>query len=136
MAKKITFKTWFNDQRMWISLITMILGVLFLVVSMSGLWFEDLNKGIIEKFTSSLVEKDGTNWNWWIFLGSVVAVIAGGGYFIDFIKKKKEFAKLIDTNSKKAFLEKQDEIEMLAYKLGTSFEDIVDEKIVQLKIKR
>ena len=135
MAKKMTFKTWFNDQRMWISLITMILGVIFLVVSMSGLWFEDLNKGIIEDFTSSLQQGD-SDWNWWIFLLSVVAVIAGGGYFIDFIKKKKEFAKLIDTNSKKAFLEKQDEIEMLAYKLGTSFEDLVDEKIAQLKIKR
>ena len=135
MAKKMTFKIWFKDQRMWITLITMILGVLFLIASMSGLWFEDLNKGIIEDFTSSLKQGE-SDWNWWIFLGSVVAVIAGGGYFIDFIKKKKEFAKLIDTNSKKAFLEKQDEIELLAYKLGTPYEDMVDEKITQLRIKR
>ena len=43
---------------------------------------------------------------------------------------------LLDTNSKKAYLEKQDDIEMLAWKLGTSFEALVDEKMAQLRIKR
>jgi len=132
-----SIKQWIKDQRMWISLITLLLGVLFLVVSMAGLWIPSINKGVIEDFTDSMKDdKNDEDWNWIIFFVAVVAVLFGGGYFIDFIRKKKNFKELMETSSKKAFLEKQDDIEVLAYKLGTPFENMVDEKIAELKIKR
>lgn len=115
---------------------TCILGLIFLITSMAGLgWLEFLNKGVIESFTSSL-RNDTEDWNWMVFFAAVIAVLAGGGYFIDFIRKKREFKEKIDTNSKKAFIENQEDIEVLAWKLGTSYEDKVDEKMAELKIKR
>ena len=120
---------------MWISLFTLVLGLAFFITALAAFWVGSLNKGFVEDFTSSLKE-EGQDWNWWVFLLSLVAVVAGGGYFIDFFRKKAKFNKLMDTNSKKAFLEKQDDIEVLAWKLGTSFEEKVDEKVATLRIKR
>ena len=120
---------------MWISLFTLIIGLAFFIISMAGMWVGSLNKGFIEEFTSSLKE-EGQDWNWWVFLISLIAVVAGGGYFIDFFRKRVKFNKLMDTNSKKAFLENQEDIEILAWKLGTSFEAKVDDKVTTLRIKR
>lgn len=131
-GKKISFKQRIKDNRIWVSLATMIIGAAGLFLSICGdpvfgVW----NVGIMMKFAHMVGD-----WNWWIFLLSIVAAIAGAGYFIDFLRKKSEFMDLIDMNSKKAFLEKQEDIEILAWKLGTSFEALVDEKMAQLKIKR
>lgn len=120
---------------MWISLITGIIGLLFLAASVAGLWVDAMDKGVIEDFTTWL-DRGEEDWNWIVFFAAVAAVLFGGGYFIDFMKKKAKFNKLIDISSKRAFLENQDDIEILAYKLGTSFEARVDEKVAELKIKR
>ncbi len=131
-GKKISLKQRIKDNRIWISLITAIIGAAGLFFSICGdpvfgVW----NVGIMMDFANMVGD-----WNWWIFLLSIIAAIAGAGYFIDFLRKKSEFMELLDTNSKKAYLEKQDDIEMLAWKLGTSFEALVDEKMAQLRIKR
>jgi len=131
-GKKISIKQRIKNNRIWISLVTSIIGAAGLFFSICGdpvfgVW----NVSIMKSFAEMVGE-----WNWWIFLLSIVAAIAGLGYFIDFLRKKSEFMDLLDTNSKRAFLEKQEDIEMLAWKLGTSFEALVDEKMAQLKIKR
>jgi len=130
--KKIPFKQKMKNNRIWISLATTIVGAAGLFFSICGdpvfgVW----NVSIMSKFAEMVGQ-----WNWWIFLLSIIAAIAGAGYFIDFLRKKSEFMEMIDTNSKKAFLEKQEDIEMLAWKLGTSFEALVDEKMAHLRIKR
>ncbi|MDP6155939.1 MAG: DUF3198 domain-containing protein [Candidatus Thermoplasmatota archaeon] len=131
-GKKISLKQRAKDNRLWIALATSIIGAAGLFFSICGdpvfgVW----NVGIMKDFAHMVGD-----WNWWIFLLSIIAAIAGAGYFIDFLRKKSEFMELIDTSSKKAYLEKQEDIEMLAWKLGTSFEALVDEKMAQLRIKR
>jgi hypothetical protein len=68
-------------------------------------------------------------------LGMLI-VLFSGWYMGDQIVKRKRFNKLIDTESKSKFLDNQDEIEELAWRLSTKHEHIVMEKKKELKIRR
>ena len=91
--KKISFKQRAKDNRIWIALVTAIIGAAGLFFSICGdpvfgVW----NVSIMKEFAKMVGD-----WNWWIFLLSIIAAIAGAGYFIDFLRKKSEFMDMIET---------------------------------------
>ena len=72
---------------------------------------------------------------WESFLG-FLAVLAGGFYFIDTIRKEREFERLISTTSKEIFVKNMRRIEELTYDhLPSAYERRFLEKKNQFRIK-
>ncbi len=76
------------------------------------------------------------NWMIWVaFLGSL-ALLGGGYYFIDTIRKEREFDRLVTTTSKEIFVKNQKRIEELAYyHLPSSYEKRYQAKRKEFRIK-
>ena len=103
--------------------------------------------GTILSFTQYLVPTQSPDWLrsihravgeyvvWEVFLG-VLAVLAGGFYFIDTIRKEREFERLISTTSKELFVKNMRRIEELTYDhLPSSYERRFLEKKREFHIK-
>lgn len=57
---------------------------------------------------------------WFVVVGPLLAVI-GGWYFGDLIRKRREFARLMDVPSKARFVRNQERLEELAWYLPSSY---------------
>lgn len=75
------------------------------------------------------------NWIVWMTVIGPILLIGGGWYFFDGLRKRKEFAKLIDTDSKAVFVRNMDRLEELAYYLTEKHRDTFYEKRDGFKIK-
>jgi Protein of unknown function (DUF3198) len=75
-------------------------------------------------------------WMIWVaFLGSL-ALLGGGYYFIDTMRKEREFHRLLSTQSKETFVKNQKRIEELAYyHLPSAYEKRYLEKRREFRIK-
>lgn len=72
---------------------------------------------------------------WEAFFG-FLAVLAGGFYFIDTIRKEREFERLISTTSKESFVKNMRRIEELTYDhLPSAYERRFLEKKREFRIK-
>jgi len=79
-------------------------------------FFQDLDAGI-------------GNWMIWVAFIGPLLLLGGGWYFFDTIRKRREFRRLIDTDSKAKFVHNQDRIERLAWSyLGSEYIKKVQKK--------
>jgi hypothetical protein len=100
----------FRELRYELSALILALGVLAMILSLTQYlvptqspdWLQSIHHGI------------GQYVVWEAFLG-FLAVIAGGFYFVDTIRKEREFERLISTNSKEVFVKNMKRIEELTY---------------------
>ena len=76
------------------------------------------------------------NWMIWVAFLGFLALLAGGYYFIDTIRKEREFDRLVTTTSKEIFVKNQKRIEELAYyHLPSSYEKRYQAKRKEFRIK-
>lgn len=69
------------------------------------------------------------NWIIWIAFLGILLTLAGGWYFADTVRKRREFRRLIATDSKAKFVRNQDRLERLAhFYLGSEYRKRVEEK--------
>lgn len=72
---------------------------------------------------------------WELFLG-FLALLAGGFYFVDTIRKEREFERLVSTTSKELFVKNMKRIEELTYyHLPSAYERRFLEKKRELRIR-
>ena len=89
------------------------------------------NVGILQ----SILEGFGP-WIFWEAIVAVLILLGGGWYFIDTIRKEREFNSLIDATSKEAFLKNRKRIEYLGFVvLPSSYERRLVKKKQEFKIK-
>jgi hypothetical protein len=74
-------------------------------------------------------------WNVWLIVLGPLLLLSGGYYFIDTIRKRREFERLIDTDSKAKFVRNQDRIEFLAWLLGKQYHQRSERKKVEFNLK-
>jgi hypothetical protein len=74
-------------------------------------------------------------WIVWMVVVGPILVMGGGWYFFDGIKKRREFANLIDTDSKAVFLRNLDRVEELAYYLTERHRQLYYDKKDEFKVK-
>ena len=74
-------------------------------------------------------------WNVWLVVLGPLLLLSGGYYFIDTIRKRREFERLIDTDSKAKFVRNQDRIEFLAWILGKQYHQRSEQKKVAFNLK-
>ena len=89
----------------------------------SPAWLRSINEGI-------------GNWMIWVAFLGFLALLGGGYYFIDTIRKEREFDRLDSTTSKETFVRNQKRIEELAYyHLPSSYEKRYHNKRREFRIK-
>jgi len=100
----------FRELRYELSALILALGILGMILSLTQYLFPAQSPD----WLVSIHKAVGQYVVWEAFLG-FLAVIAGGFYFVDTIRKEREFERLISTNSKELFVKNMKRIEELTY---------------------
>ncbi|HII40273.1 MAG TPA: DUF3198 domain-containing protein [Thermoplasmata archaeon] len=120
-----------RDLRYELSTLVFGLGILSMILSFTYWvipaqtpdWLRNINDGI-------------GNWMIWVAFLGFLALLGGGYYFIDTIRKEREFDHLVTTTSKEIFVKNQGRIEELAYyHLPSSYEKRYQQKRKEFRIK-
>lgn len=74
-------------------------------------------------------------WNVWLAVLGPLLLFVGGYYFFDTIRKRREFERLIETDSKAKFVRNQDRIEFLAWILGRNYYRRSEQKKAEFNLK-
>src|SRR5437879_3018448 len=121
----------FAEHRSELSPLILVVGVLAMVFSrpqycagtQSPDWLKPIHQAV------------GNYVSWEAFLG-LLAVLAGGFYFIDTIRKEREFDRLVSTTSKELFVKNMRRIEELTYDhLPSAYERRFLDKKREFRIK-
>lgn len=76
------------------------------------------------------------NWIIWVAFVGVLLLIGGGWYFQDTIRKRREFGRLLNTDSKAKFVRSQQRLEELAHwYLGREFVKKVEAKKQEFAVR-
>lgn len=78
---------------------------------------------------------DLQGWLYWLLLLGGAVLVGGGYYLFDHIKMRKELTQLLKITSKSKFIQNQDRIEELAWRLGPLYEDRVIKRKKELRVK-
>lgn len=113
-----------------ISSIVLMVGIIMTFFLVLKYGFED----VLPFYLKDILDGIG-NWIVWMVVLGPIFLMGGGWYFFDGIKKRKEFSKLIDTDSKAVFVRNYDRLEELAYFLTEDHRQTFYEKRDEFKIK-
>ena len=107
-----------------LGILSMVLSFTYWVIpNQTPDWLRNVNAGI-------------GNWMIWVAFLGFLALLGGGYYFIDTIRKEREFDRLVTTTSKEIFVKNQKRIEELAYyHLPASYEKRYQQKRKEFRIK-
>ncbi|HYM38615.1 MAG TPA: DUF3198 domain-containing protein [Thermoplasmata archaeon] len=107
-----------------LGILSMILAITYWVIpNVTPDWLKSVNNAI-------------NNWMIWVAFLGFLALLGGGYYFIDTIRKEREFDRLVTTTSKEIFVKNQKRIEELAYyHLPSSYEKRYHAKRKEFRIK-
>jgi len=120
-----------RDLRYELSTLLFGLGVLSMVLALSYWAFPSSSPEWLQGLTKGI-----GNWMIWVAFLGFLALLAGGYYFIDTIRKEREFDRLVSTTSKEAFVKNLKRIEELAYyHLPSAYERRYLEKKKEFRIK-
>lgn len=128
----MSFKRVLTTYTLYLGLVLLVLGLILLVFGIFGVFYSgsDLIEGTIQEVLDLLGD-----WVYWSLMVGLILTIAGGWYFFDNIKKRREFEELMDTTSKKKFLQNLDRIEYLAWKLTPAHRVEVSKKKKKFNVK-
>ncbi|MGB9636034.1 MAG: DUF3198 domain-containing protein [Thermoplasmata archaeon] len=110
-----------------------IIGI-FSVVTFIGIGGFEQVKNLLPDAIKSIENSIGNFYLWCIIVGPLMLLIFGW-LLIDFFSKKKEFEKLISTQSKAQFIKNLQRIEELAFSLPEKYEKKIEKKKIELKVK-
>ena len=105
----------FRDFKLPISALGTITGAIFTFIGISGVFLDDRSWVKDNAFFDRI-----GNWDLWCLILGGLLLIMAGYYLYDYLISRKRFAALIDTPSKSKILHNFEEIDKLAYRLGSS----------------
>jgi len=106
----------FRDFMLPLSAIGTAAGAIFTFIGISGVFLED--RGWVKD--SAFFDAIG-NYDVWALLIGFLLLIICAYYLYDYIASRKRFEELVDTGSKSKLLRNFEEIDRLAYKLGSAY---------------
>ena len=128
MYKKV--KRYVREYMLLVTVIGLIVGIIFLIIGILG-FMPDYE---LPFFTD--IVKDIGNWYWWFLITALFFFIPGSAWFMYAnISDRRRFNDLIDTDSKKVFVSNVDELEEIAFRLGSSYQEELFDKKEELKVK-
>jgi hypothetical protein len=124
-----------RDNATSLSAVGLILGIFLLIISIIGLGFilDFMSHYDIPVITGFL---DRIEW-WvaWLLIISLILLGAAAYFLYANVRDKNRFNELIDTGSKSIFVRNQNELEEIAFRLGTKYQELLFEKKKELKVK-
>ncbi len=109
-------KQFFVDYTLPLSAIGTITGGILTFIGVAGVFFE--SKDWVKN--NPFFDRIGY-WDLWALIGGSLLLIMAAFYLYDNLISRKKFKELTDTDSKSKILRNFEEIDELAYKLGTPF---------------
>jgi len=120
-----------RDFRYELSTLIFGLGILSMILSITNWLIPNQTPDWLRSINNAI-----GNWMIWVAFLGFLALLAGGYYFIDTIRKEREFDRLVTTTSKESFVKNQKRIEELAYyHLPSSYEKRYQAKRKEFRIK-
>ncbi len=120
-----------RDVRYELSTLIFGLGILSMILSITYWLIPNQTPDWLRSIDNAI-----NNWMIWVAFLGFLALLAGGYYFIDTIRKEREFERLVTTTSKEIFVKNQKRIEELAYyHLPSSYEKRYQAKRQEFRIK-
>ena len=120
-----------RDLRYELSTLTFGLGILSMILAITYWLIPNQTPDWLKAVNNAI-----GNWMIWVAFLGFLALIGGGYYFIDTIRKEREFDRLVTTTSKELFVKNQKRIEELAYyHLPSSYEKRYQAKRKEFRIK-
>lgn len=126
----MSIKRFFTTYTLHFGFVLFILGIILTIIGFFGVFYYDQSPDSIREIIDSI-----GNWKFWCILIGPVLLIAGGWYFFDNIKKRREFHELMETTSKAKFIRNLDRVEYLAWKLTPSHQNQLVQKKDDFHIK-
>ncbi len=121
----------FRDLRYELSTVIFGLGILSMILAVTYWLLPTVTPQWLMNINNSI-----GNWMIWVAFLGFLALLGGGYYFIDTIRKEREFDRLVNTTSKELFVKNQKRIEELAYyHLPSSYEKRYQQKRRDFRIK-
>ncbi|HEY7588986.1 MAG TPA: DUF3198 domain-containing protein [Thermoplasmata archaeon] len=120
-----------RDLRYELSALLFALGILAWVLAATNYFFPTQTPDWLMSINRSI-----GLWMFWVAILGFFSLLGGGFYFIDTIRKDREFNRLVSTTSKEVFVKNQKRIEELAYyHLPSSYERRYLDKKREFRIK-
>jgi hypothetical protein len=123
-------KRFARERTLELSIIGFIVGIITTIIGTLGVLLPSYDVEYIDKFLAKI-----GFWDYWLFIGAVMLLFTSVWFMYVNIKDRKTFNDLIDTGSKATFVRNQDELEEIAFRLGSKYQEILFDKKKELKIK-
>ena len=126
----MSFKRVLSTYTLHLGFVLFVIGIVLTILGIIGVFYYDQSpdslKGVIDTIG---------NWRYWCILLGPILIIAGGWYFFDNVRKRREFLELIETTSKAKFIRNLDRVEYLAWKLTLKHQEQFMDKKKEFHIK-
>lgn len=114
------FKSWWRDARWWALPAALAGAGLWFVLAVAALWFPLAFGPDLGNLFAAMGPYVS-----YFFLAAFICFLAATYLAVGYLLKRREFARLINTQSKGDFVRMQDQIERLAFELGKREQDLV-----------
>lgn len=101
---------WFREFRYEVSAALFALGILAMIFSLTQFFLPTQSPDWLRQVHAAVGA-----WVIWEVFGGLLVILGGGYYFIDTLRKEREFERLLSTTSKEVFVKNLKRLEELAY---------------------
>ncbi|MCJ7571001.1 MAG: hypothetical protein MUO82_03880 [Candidatus Thermoplasmatota archaeon] len=112
-----------------LSIIFTILGCIVLLIGITGMWFKDITKNILDFSDEAL------NWSLYILIIGLIIFVIGVYYLYSHLKTRKFVLEELETNKRSEFLKKHVEVKQMVKHLPSKYQKMLREKEEELQIK-
>ncbi len=119
-----------REYRLEISSFVLVLGIVPTVLAI----FNFFLRPYLPSTVIDLLDAIG-NWFIWLVVVGPLLVLVGGWYFIDTLRKQREFERLIEVPSKASFVRNRERLEILMWYLSAEYRRRFHEQRKRWKIK-
>lgn len=127
MSGKIT--SFLREYVLIFSIILTIVGCIVLVLGITGMWFPDIPKNILD------FSEEDLNWSLYILIIGFIILIVGVYYLYSFFMTRKFVVKELETNKRSEFLKKHIEVKQKVKHLPSKYQKMLMDKEEELQIK-
>jgi len=130
----VNMAKWTRNHILEIGALVLILGIILTVISFTYS-FVHPTPGWLSSY-NTLVNREEGNWNLVLFIAGPILLIMGAFYAGEQIVLRRRFERLLDTPKKSEFASRRKDLEDLAKRLPSTFEEKIETKEAEFKSKR
>ena len=111
------------------SIVITIIGIILLFMSITGIWFQDIPKNLMN------FSKEILDWSLYILIVGFIVFVAGVWYLYSFLKNRKFILDEIKTNKRSELIKKHVELKNTVRHLPSKYQKMLKDKEEEFNIK-